>query len=201
MTSYQSAILIIRNPYDARIATFNLVASNGDHVGFATEEQFRSKSKNNQYYWAWYFGRQFILLTIFYAMLIFFVSEFNGHFEFISHWFDLIKIVVTSGKPFIIIEFGELVNDPIATTLKMVEFLQKHTVISPDHLQQRILCLSQQLNGEHKRKKRKLTIDPFTKVMKEKVNHDVGEARKLLNERSVNFLLPKYEREVLQEIV
>ncbi|XP_076810513.1 sialate:O-sulfotransferase 1-like [Clavelina lepadiformis] len=171
MSSYQSAILIIRNPYDAMIADFNRFASDGDHTAVVSEKRFQSK-------------------------------EFDDHFKRISHvWINLIKNVVTSGKPFIIIEFGELVNDPIATTLKMVEFLQKHTVISPDHLQQRILCLSQQLNGEHKRKKRKLTIDPFTKVMKQKVNHDVGEARKLLNERSVDFLLPKYEREVLQELV
>ncbi|XP_076810344.1 sialate:O-sulfotransferase 1-like [Clavelina lepadiformis] len=141
MTSYQSAILIIRNPYDAMIADFNRFASDGHHTA----------------------------------------SKFDDHFKRISYvWFNLIRNVVTSGKPFIIIEFGELVNDPIAATLKMVEFLQKHTVISPDHLQQRILCLSQQLNGEHKRKKRKLTINPFTKLMKEKVNHDVGEAKEIL---------------------
>ncbi|CAK8682525.1 unnamed protein product [Clavelina lepadiformis] len=171
MTSYQSAIVIIRNPYDAMIADFNRFASDGHHTAVVSEKRFQSK-------------------------------EFDDHFKRISHvWFNLIRNVVTSGKPFIIIEFGKLVNDPIATTLKMVEFLQKHTVISPDHLQQRILCLSQQLNGEHKRKIQKLTIDPFTKVMKQKVNHDVGEARKLLNERSVDFLLPKYEREILQELV
>ncbi|XP_076808549.1 sialate:O-sulfotransferase 1-like [Clavelina lepadiformis] len=104
MSSYQSAILIIRNPYDAMIADFNRFASDGHHTAVVSEKRFQSK-------------------------------EFDAHFKRISHvWINLIRNVVTSGKPFIIIEFGELVNDPIAATLNMVEFLQKHTVISPDHL-------------------------------------------------------------------
>ncbi|XP_076800115.1 sialate:O-sulfotransferase 1-like [Clavelina lepadiformis] len=166
MSLYETAILIVRNPYDAMVAEFNRLATDGNQTGFARENQFQSKN-------------------------------FDKSFKFLSHlWLDVIRYVVLSGKPALLIEFEELRNDPIATTLKMVKFLRKHTVISPDHLQQRILCLSQQLNGDHKRGKRKLTIDPFTKVMKGKFNHDVVQARKLLNERGVNFSMPKYERQV-----
>ncbi|CAK8683719.1 unnamed protein product [Clavelina lepadiformis] len=166
MSLYESAILIVRNPYDAVVAEFNRVASNRNQTGFASEKQFQSQ-------------------------------KFDKIFKLRSHsWLTVIQYVVLSGKPILLIEFEELRNDPIATTLKMVKFLRKHTVISPDHLQQRILCLSQQLNGDHKRGKRKLTIDPFTKVMKMKFNYDVVQARKLLNERGVNFSIPKYERKV-----
>ena len=45
MSSYQSAILIIRNPYDAMIADFNRFASDGDHTAVVSEKRFQSKGK------------------------------------------------------------------------------------------------------------------------------------------------------------
>ncbi|CAK8695515.1 sialate:O-sulfotransferase 1-like [Clavelina lepadiformis] len=137
------------------------------HTGTASEKQFQSDA---------------------------FSERFDSSFH---HWLEIIEYVVSSGKPTLIIEYGELVKNPIAETLKIVKFLKKHTVISPDNLQQRLLCLSQELNGENKRKKGKLTIDSFTNSMKERLNQDIVEARKIINEHGLNFLLPKYERSVV----
>ncbi|CAK8690671.1 unnamed protein product [Clavelina lepadiformis] len=167
MSLYQSAILIIRNPYDAMIADFHRYASKGNHTGIASNERFQSEG-------------------------------FQVRFKYVSStWLNLIKWVVLSGKPYLLVNFEELANHPIATTLKMVEFLQMHTVISPDNLQQRILCLSQQLNGDHKRRKHKLTIDPFTNSMKHKFNNDILQACKHLDEHGIRNVLSEYERDIL----
>ncbi|CAK8682523.1 unnamed protein product [Clavelina lepadiformis] len=45
MTSYQSAIVIIRNPYDAMIADFNRFASDGHHTAVVSEKRLQSKGK------------------------------------------------------------------------------------------------------------------------------------------------------------
>jgi len=91
--------------------------------------------------------------------------------------------------------FEDVVAYPIEAVRQMVEFLAS-PVLHPHNLEDRLSCLSQQINGENKRKRSKINYDPFTTTMKKKVNSVIKEVRSALRKTGVKTMLPTYEVKV-----
>ena len=70
-----------------------------------------------------------------------------------------------------------------------MQFLEKENGFKPDDLERKLLCLNQNLRGNHKRKTiSKLTNDKvYTKKLKERVNSSIRNVQKLLVERKISL--------------
>ena len=82
-------------------------------------------------------------------------------------------------------------KDPIGEVKRLLDF-SPLAEIRPRNLEERLLCLSAQLDGFFKRQRPPLDFDPFTAAMKEKINGHLASARKSL--KRLGFKLPAYER-------
>ena len=99
------------------------------------------------------------------------------------------KVLFGKGIPIHIVVFEDLVKDPIREIRAIMQFLEKENGFKPDDLERRLLCLNQNLRGNHKRKTiSKLTNDKvYTKKLKERVNSSIRNVQKLLVERNISL--------------
>jgi len=106
--------------------------------------------------------------------------------------------MLTSKKiPLYVVVYEDLVRDPIGEVKKLLTSFTPLKSIVPDEeiLEDRLLCLSSQLNGYFKRKKQNLKFDPYTNEIKIKINDNISKAREVLNK--AGFKIPNYEKPVL----
>nr|CAB3267771.1 WSC domain-containing protein 1-like [Phallusia mammillata] len=110
----------------------------------------------------------------------------------INYWMRMPENLLESKKPFLIIFYEHLVEDPITNVRKMVEFFP-NKLLHPADLESRLACLSQELKGSYKRKSAKLTFNPYTSEMTKAMNEAIAYARRTLIEAGVKPVMPDYE--------
>ena len=109
----------------------------------------------------------------------------------------LSKMLTSKKIPLYVVVYEDLVRDPIGEVKKLLTSFTPLKSIVPDEeiLEDRLLCLSSQLNGYFKRKKQNLKFDPYTNEIKIKINDNISKAREVLNK--AGFKIPNYEKPVL----
>ena len=122
--AYDSAIFLVRNPYKAHVAEYNRMKTY-DQLGHAKTSDFFSQDFQNIVMGKWK----------------------------IKSWVKLIRYVVKSKKKFHLVIYEELVQDPINEIRKVIKFLEKNNGFKQYNLEERLLCLSENIEGTHKRTK------------------------------------------------
>nr|XP_009860420.3 WSC domain-containing protein 1-like [Ciona intestinalis] len=151
---YNSAVILIRNPYDAWIAEFNRKMSNS-HVGSVNKARYYNKGFKNRFV--------------------------NGSRS--SLWVNMIDEVIKSKKRFYVVFYEDLKTNAITELRKIVGFLATPGLKSDD-LETRLHCLSLQINGQNKRNSDSEDFDPFDDDMKMLVNSQIRFVRELLRNNS-----------------
>ena len=95
-----------------------------------------------------------------------------------------------------VVVYEDLVKDPIREVRNLLTNFSPLKSIVPDKevLENRLLCLSSQLRGFFKRKKKSLDFDPSSNEMKKTINENISKARKVLS--NAGFEIPNYEKPV-----
>ena len=110
-------------------------------------------------------------------------------------WSNLFNFVIDSKQPFHLVSYEDLLRDPVTEMQKVMRFLEVANGFEQDDLQERLLCLSQNLQGNHKRKKNDDFIDPYTNELRKIFNSEIEAAEKKLTEAGVNEDFSSYKRE------
>ena len=130
-------------------------------------------------------------------MISFVFSEFESYVNrTIKQWKQLFIFVTTGKKPFYLLNFESLINDPINEIEKVMKFLEQFSKFKPKNLQQRLLCMSENLTGSFKRKSKTLSKDPFTPEIKKKIESIINSSREILSKVDEGLNLPQYSPEV-----
>ena len=166
MSGYDSAILLVRNPYKAHVAEYHRKIT-ANHLDHAISDAFLSKR---------------------------FEKIVMGKNK-LKSWVQLIKYVVESQKSFHFVMYEVLVQNPINEIKKILKFLEEKNGFKLHNLEERLLCLSENIQGKYKRTKNELKVDPFTDKMKEKLNSEILLAEKILADAGKKINLSVYKRE------
>ena len=110
-------------------------------------------------------------------------------------WLQLIQYVVQSKKPFHLVVYENLLINPIKELRKVMKFLDGVNGFKQENLEDRLLCLSENLQGTHKRKKR-INVDPYTNEMKKQLNSEISIAKRLFTLTDNDFNFSSYERKM-----
>ena len=131
------------------------------------------------------------------------INSVNFYFYFIGfskyvwshykYWFQLIETVVHAKKPFLMIFYDDLKTEPVKQLKLIAHFLLNNNLYKIENLDEKLLCLSQNVKGRAKRTSRKNLIDPLSKEMKKKINKEISSARKFLKDKVIENI-PMYER-------
>ena len=113
----------------------------------------------------------------------------------IKSWVELIQYVVKSQKNFLLVVYEDLVQEPIREMRKIMKFLEEKNGFKHHNLEERLLCLSENIQGTHKRSKKKLTVDPYSDEMKEKLNNEIISAEKIFIDAGIKIDFSFYKRE------
>ena len=111
-----------------------------------------------------------------------------------SRWKFKLQGIVNSKMPFHLLVYENLRLDPIGETRKIMKFLEINNGFRHPNLEQRLLCLAENLEGQNKRSSRKLKLDPYSKEMVSKINLDIEFVRKRIALSDIDLILPPYER-------
>ena len=110
-------------------------------------------------------------------------------------WQLIIEQVVTSNRAFHILLYEDLLREPIGEITKIIKFLEEKSGMQHIDVADRIFCLSQNMRGYNKRKKL-ITIDPYTQERTKIMNSKIDLAQKILDTAGINISLSHYKRKV-----
>ena len=113
-----------------------------------------------------------------------------------TNWDTLFKLVIASKRPFQLLVYEDLLRNPIKEIRKVVEFLEETNGFEVKNLNEQLLCLSQNLQGGHKRKKNTDNFDPFTNELKRKVNSMIDTAQSLIMDLGITANFSSYKRKL-----
>ena len=102
--------------------------------------------------------------------------------------------VLKSGLPHHVIFYENLIQDPILETRKIIKFFAVNNGFLQPALEERLLCLEENLQGTQKRKPRKFARDPYTEELVAKINSEIAKVRKYIVSQNISLILPSYER-------
>ena len=129
-------------------------------------------------------------------LIYFCYTEFRSYvteFQTLQPWFHLFTWLIDSKKPFHLLIYENLKKNPVKEIRKVMKFLKKQSGFEPPDLEQRLLCMSENLQGSYKRNSRELDRNPFTKKMQKKINTKIKTANKILFHVNKNLKLPNYD--------
>ena len=106
------------------------------------------------------------------------------------------RVVTADGCEYYILIYENLMRDPVNEMRKVINFLQSKIGFELDNLEERLLCLSENMQGNNKRKKKKNEIDPFTDKLKVIVNSKIAYAQSVFDKAGINISLTSYQRDV-----
>ena len=111
-------------------------------------------------------------------------------------WHKLIERVVESGCQYYLLIYEDLLRDPVNEMRKVINFLQSKIGFKLDNLEERLLCLSENMQGNNKRKKNNIRIDPFTQKLKIIVNSKIAQAEAVLSKAGIHINFNNYQRSI-----
>ena len=77
-----------------------------------------------------------------------------------------------------------------------MRFLEEKHGFKQDNLNERLLCLSQNLHGSNKRKKTNTQRDPFTNELTKIMNLQIDNAQAILDKTAMNINISFYKRKL-----
>jgi len=92
--------------------------------------------------------------------------------------------------------YEDLLKNPVEELRKIVKFLEKENGFKANDLEERLICLSENIQGSQKRKKTKKQIDPYNKSLKIKINAKIESAQNDLTKYKINLDLSFYKRKL-----
>ena len=119
-------------------------------------------------------------------------SNFVGQIS--TRWKTLFLTVLNSELPYHVFFYENLLQDPIGETRKIIKFFEANNGFQLPNLEERLLCVQENLQGTQKRKTRKLSRDPYSKEMVVKINADIFFVRQFIASHNIPLVLPLYER-------
>lgn len=75
--------------------------------------------------------------------------------------------------------YEDVVKDPVGSAEQMARFVMGDS-LQETELKARLLCLRLQTRGNFKRKKKRLSFDPYNNESKEKINKEITRLSKIL---------------------
>ena len=111
-------------------------------------------------------------------------------------WLQLLENVLESKSPFHITVFEDLLRDPISEMRKVMKFLEEKQGFEQDDSEERLLCLSENLQGSSKRKKKDNGINPYNEELTNIMNSQINNAQEILDRAGINISLSSYKRSV-----
>ena len=125
-------------------------------------------------------------------------NYFQGFFGFVKRvsrrWRTHFLSVLKSDLPHHVFFYENLIQDPILETRKIIKFFEVNNGFQQPALEERLLCLEENLQGTQKRKPRKFVRDPYTEEMVAKINSEIAKVREYIVSRNISLILPPYER-------
>lgn len=138
-------------------------------------------------------GKDFNLWKLIKAFNILF-TEFEKYLnEALKLWKDPFFSVSSTKKPLHLLIYEDLIKDPIKEIRKIINFLKMKSGFEPADLEQRLLCMSENLQGDYKRKSRVLKAIPFTEERIKQMHAMISSAESMLSSSHNEMRLPKYE--------
>ena len=105
--------------------------------------------------------------------------------------------MIESKKPFHVLIFEDLVKDPIKEIKKVLRFLEETNGFKAEKLEERLLCLSENLQGTEKRNPKSIPKDPFSIKLKIHVNGIINSAQSMLSEANLSTNLSSYKQKIV----
>ena len=109
-------------------------------------------------------------------------------------WENLFIFVLKNRQPLHLVFYEDLVRDPIKEIKKVIKFLELTNGFSPSDLETKLLCLSENLQGANKRKKKQHQINPYNSMLTAKINQKIFIAQNLLSAYNIAANLSSYKR-------
>ena len=104
--------------------------------------------------------------------------------------------MIESKKPFHVLLFEDLMQNPRKEIKKVLRFLHKANGFEVGRAKERLFCLSENLQGTDKRAPRTILFDPFTNELKLELNRDIDTAQQILKKANISVDLTIYKREI-----
>jgi len=113
-----------------------------------------------------------------------------------KEWLNIFRYVVESKKPYHLLIFEDLVKDPVKEIKKVLQFLEEASGLKVENQDERLLCLSENLQGTDKRTKRANQTDPFTLKLKIYINNIIDSAQTFVSRSNLSANLSVYKRKI-----
>jgi len=88
--------------------------------------------------------------------------------------------------------YEDLKENPIAEIRKVIKFIEKINGFKPENLEQRLLCLSENLKGDFARKHNQ-QFDPYTEKLKKIINLRIDQAQEVFKNHKINARVISYK--------
>jgi len=110
-------------------------------------------------------------------------------------WEVLAENVVMGKSSYCLVFYEDLLKEPINELRKVMKFLEKSGFIQ-NNLEERLICLSENLQGNNKRKKNENERNPFTKEQTKFMNSKIDYLQNVFNKANIDVDLSSYKRRV-----
>jgi len=111
-------------------------------------------------------------------------------------WQILIENVVKCENPSYFLLYENLLRDPINEMRNVMKFIERKHGFKQDNLEERLICLSENLQGSNKRKKLAKKIDPYTEELTRMINSQINYSQKVLDDAGIDISVSSYERKL-----
>ena len=132
-----------------------------------------------------------------------FLAEFKSRITgdgYWGKWDQLFRYAAQSKKTFYVLVYEDLLQDPVNEIRKVMKFLHKTNGFKQENLEERLLCVSQNLEVGYKRKKSVNDIDPYTNELKAKLNSVIDSAQSVLTRKGLSVNITGYKRNFIDDV-
>nr|XP_039272146.1 WSC domain-containing protein 1-like isoform X2 [Styela clava] len=155
---YTSAVLLLRNPYDATLAEYARSHSHNNHIAIIDPKIYMSEAFKNS------------------AGIM------------AQKWLYHVKTVFQTIPSVMIVYYEDLVKNPIVELRRIINYLPSKIVPRDEKLEQRLMCMILDLKGNFKRGSKGITSNPYTDELKTIYDQTINTLDKFLKERNMTGL-------------
>ena len=102
--------------------------------------------------------------------------------------------MLESKRPYHLLFYEDLVQNPIKEIKKILDFLQSKNGFKEQNLDTRLTCLSENLQGSHQRKKTETQFDPYNNELIMSINKRIEHAQQILAKHGLRFNISSYKK-------
>ena len=123
------------------------------------------------------------------------VSEFTKYAKSFNLWKLLFDVVLEGNRSLHLALYEDVKENPVKEIRKILKFLEMTNGYKPDNLEERLLCLSENLRGGFKRKHPEKQ-NPYTNELKQIMNLRIDQAQETLNKHKMFVNITHYKKDV-----